>query len=153
MEWLAEELQTASATGQRVIVFIHYRLDGGPGGPVGTGLGPQNVPDRSWVDDCTLKNAAVVRAVLEAEEGLVLATFSGHDHAPKPTYTHEARGKPAYLTHAALVEGPWPANNAYSRVSVLSDCSVLVHGFGSHGYNATIPGPLNCSLDPSVSFG
>ena len=129
--WLVKELQAAAAAGQRVIVFIHYRLDGGPGGPVGTGLGPSHVPNRGWVDDCTLGNAAVARAVLEANEGLVLAVFSGHDHAPQPPYTHAAVGKPAYITHAATVEGPWPANNAFSRVSVRSDCSVSVHGFGS----------------------
>ncbi len=32
-------------------------------------------------------NAAVVRSVLE-DSGIVLATFSGHDHAPKPDYTN-----------------------------------------------------------------
>ena len=146
MEWLAEELRQAEAAKQRVIVFIHYRLDGGPGGPVGTGLGPHAVPDRAWVDDCTLSNAAVVRALLEQTPGLVLATFSGHDHAPKPQYTHAARGKPAYVTFAATVEGPWPASNAYSRVSILADCTIVVHGFGSGGYNATVAAPEGCAL-------
>lgn len=37
MEWLALQLQQAQAAGQRVVVFVHYRLDGGPGGPVGVG--------------------------------------------------------------------------------------------------------------------
>ena len=59
----------------------------------------------------------------------------------------EARGKPAYVTLAAIVEGAWPANNAYSRVAVLDDCSIVVQGFGSGGYNATLVGPHpNCSL-------
>jgi hypothetical protein len=62
MEWFAEQLQQARASAQRVIVFIHYRLDGGPGGPVGTGLGPSSVPNRAWVDECTLKNAPVAHA-------------------------------------------------------------------------------------------
>ena len=62
MEWFAEQLQQARASAQRVIVFIHYRLDGGPGGPVGTGLGPTSVPNRAWVDECTLKNAPVAHA-------------------------------------------------------------------------------------------
>ena len=34
MEWLAEQLEAAKAAEQKVIVFVHYRLDGGPGGPV-----------------------------------------------------------------------------------------------------------------------
>jgi len=148
MEWFAEQLQQARASAQRVIVFIHYRLDGGPGGPVGTGLGPTSVPNRAWVDECTLKNAPVVRALLEETPGLVLATFSGHDHAPLPPYTHEALGKPAYLTMAATVEGSWPTHNAYSRVSILADCTVRVHGFGSGGYNVSVPPPdATCSLE------
>ena len=32
MEWLAEQLEAAKAAEQKVIVFVHYRLDGGPGG-------------------------------------------------------------------------------------------------------------------------
>ena len=50
---------------------------------MGVGLGP-SVPaaNRAWVDDCSLQNAAVLRAVLERHPGLVLATFSGHDHVP-----------------------------------------------------------------------
>jgi hypothetical protein len=60
------------------------RVDGGPGGPVGTGLGPSTVKSRSWVDDCSLQNSAVLRDVLEHHSGLVLAVFSGHDHVPQP---------------------------------------------------------------------
>jgi hypothetical protein len=92
--------------------------------------------------------AQVVRALLEETPGLVLATFSGHDHAPLPPYTHEALGKPAYLTMAATVEGSWPTHNAYSRVSILADCTVRVHGFGSGGYNVSVPPPdATCSLE------
>jgi hypothetical protein len=39
MEWLAQQLDDAARVGQKVIIFVHYRLDGGPGGPVCTGLG------------------------------------------------------------------------------------------------------------------
>lgn len=123
--------------------------------------------------------------MLEETPGLVLATFSGHDHAPLPPYTHEALGtpfphlapppllnhhpytsrglhtlftpfavlsplvgKPAYLTMAATVEGSWPTHNAYSRVSILADCTVRVHGFGSGGYNVSVPPPdATCSLE------
>jgi hypothetical protein len=60
----------------------------GPGGPVGVGMGPPCPSgNRAWVDDCSLQNAAVVRNLLERHSGLVLATFSGHDHVPKPPYT------------------------------------------------------------------
>lgn len=146
MEWLAQELQAAVAAGQRVIVFVHYRLDGGPNGPVGKGLGPtMPVGNKAWIDDCTLENAAVVRAVLEEHPGLVLATFSGHDHAPKPAWTQEGPGKPVYWTHAAMVEGHFPSSNAYSVVSVRQDCSIDVAGYGN-ATSALLPGPPNCSL-------
>jgi hypothetical protein len=57
-------------------------------------------------------------------------------------------GKPAYLTMAATVEGSWPTHNAYSRVSILADCTVRVHGFGSGGYNVSVPPPdATCSLE------
>lgn len=53
MEWLAQQLDAAKAAEQKVIVFIHYRLDGGPGGPVNctasTECGMKN--NRAWVDD------------------------------------------------------------------------------------------------------
>ena len=34
LTWLANELETAASLNQHVIVFVHYRVDGGPGGPV-----------------------------------------------------------------------------------------------------------------------
>jgi len=146
MEWLAEQLEAANEAGQRVIVFLHYRLDGGPGGPVGQGLGPPMPPgNRPWVDDCTLQNAGVVRALLERWPGLVLATFSGHDHVPHPPWTKMTAGKPLYWTHAAMVEGHFPTNNAYSVVTLRSDCSIVVKGYGN-ATSAIITGPANCSL-------
>jgi hypothetical protein len=140
------QLDSAALLHQRVIVFIHYRLDGGPGGPVGVGLGPP-VPgsNRGWVDDCTLENAAVVRSLLERHPGQVLATFSGHDHTPKPAWTKSTLESPCYFTHAGLVEGHFPASNAYSVVRVRSDCVIEVEGFGN-ATTATIAGPPNCSL-------
>ena len=158
IEWLAQQLDAAALAGQRVIVFIHYRLDGGPGGPVCSGLGANlsgcpavnpdgKWPNRGWVDDCTLQNAAVVRAVLETHPGLVLATFSGHDHVPLPPWTKAALEKPCYFTHAGLVEGPVATSNAYSIVHVLKkDCSIVVEGFGN-ATSVVIPGPPNCSLE------
>ena len=127
-------------------MFIHYRLDGGPGGPVGTGLGTAAAANRAWVDDCTLENAAVVRGLLERHPGQVLATFSGHDHAPQPPWTQEAVGRPCYFTHHGLVEGHLQNSNAYSVVRVrASDCAIEVQGYGN-ATTAAIPGPPNCSL-------
>ena len=145
LTWLEAELAAALAAGQRVIVFVHYRLDG-RGGPAGTGLGPPlPAGNAGWVDDCTLENAAVVRALLEQHPGLVLATFSGHDHAPKPAWSQAARGKPAYFTHAALVEGSYPASNAYSVVTLAADCSLTVRGFGNAS-SAVLRGPPGCAI-------
>ena len=145
MTWLATQLEAALKLGQRVVVFVHYRLDGN-GGSVGKGLGPSAPPaNLAWVDDCTVQNAASVRALLEHHPGLVLATFSGHDHAPKPPWTQEAVGKPAYFTHSGLVEGHFPASNAYSVVTVNTDCSLTVKGFGN-ATSATLRGPAGCTL-------
>eukprot|EP00037_Helgoeca_nana_P018828 m.181856 g.181856 ORF g.181856 m.181856 type:complete len:522 (+) comp24609_c0_seq1:47-1612(+) len=145
LTWLAAELEAAKSMGQHVVVFVHYRVDGGPGGPVGTGLGPSTVKSRSWVDDCSLQNAAVLRDVLEHHSGLVLAVFSGHDHVPQPPYTKETASSPLYYTHHALVEGALP-HNAYSIVDVLPNCTIVIHGYVDAG-NVTIAGPPghNCS--------
>jgi hypothetical protein len=53
MEWLAEQLDAAKAAKQKVIVFVHYRLDGGPGGPVNCTAGTEcgKTHNRAWVDD------------------------------------------------------------------------------------------------------
>ena len=145
MTWLAAELETALKLGQRVIVFVHYRVDGN-GGNAGKGLGPPlPASNAKWVDECTLQNAAAVRDVLEHHPGLVLATFSGHDHVPVPAWTQEAIGKPAYFTHHGLVEGHFPASNAYSVVEVNDDCSITVRGYGI-ATSAVLKGPENCSL-------
>jgi len=136
LTWLASQLSAAKAAGQKVVVFVHFRLDGG----MGTGAEMS----------CTLQNAAVVRAVLESEPGLVLATFSGHDHAAKPSYTH-FEGKPVYVTLKAMVEGSFEeGHNAYSVVSIMSDCSVVVRGYGDQP-NITVPGPSGCNFEPGSS--
>jgi hypothetical protein len=147
LEWLAEQLDAAKTAGQKVIVFVHYRLDGGPGGPVNcsatTPCGLHN--NRAWVDDCTLKNAAIVRDILEGS-GVVLATFSGHDHVPIPAYTaSKPAGGVLYFTHQGLVEGPYPASNAYSTVDVLTDCTVVVTGY-HNASSVTHPGPPGCKI-------
>ena len=144
--WLAAQLDAAHARTQRVILFVHYRLDGGPGGPVGTGLGPA-IPKsrRGWVNSCSLQNSDAVRAILEKYPGQVLATFSGHDHAPVPPYTREAASKPLYFTHAGMIEGQYPGSNAYSIVRVMEDCGIQVEGF-KNASSLTIPGPPGCRM-------
>jgi hypothetical protein len=131
MEWLQQDLATAKSNGQKAIVFIHYRLDGGLG-----------MNQSAWVDDCTLDNAGVLRAVLE-ESGIVLATFSGHDHAPKPDYT--VHNGIFYFTHKAMVEGTFPASNAFSVIEVLDDCTVVVHGF-KNATSANHSGAPGCTV-------
>jgi len=144
LEWLTEELAAAQNAAQKVIVFVHYRLDGGVGGPVNcsatTECGKKH--NRAWVDDCTLKNAAVVRAILE-ESGVVLATFSGHDHVPYPAYS--TSNNVLYFTHAGLVEGSIKNSNAYSVVDVLGDCSVVVKGY-ANASSVVHQGPLGCRV-------
>ena len=149
LEWLALQLEAALALRQHVIVFVHYRVDGGPGGPVGKGLGPAVVKSRAWVDDCSLQNAAVLRALLETHPGLVLATFSGHDHVPIPVWTKETALTPMYFTHPAVVEGQLSeGHNAYSVVSVEDDCSIVVRGYGD-ATDVTVAGPPGHSCKPS----
>ena len=151
--WLENQLDEAAANDQKVIMFVHYRLDGGPDGPVGAGLGPpfDDPKNRPWVDLCTLQNAADVRRILETRHpGLVLAVFSGHDHKPDPPWTQLDSNKPVYFTHAAMVEGSWPESNAYSIVSIDKTCSIEVQGY-ANARSARFPGPANCTLLPVSS--
>jgi hypothetical protein len=78
-------------------------------------------------------------------QGVVLATFSGHDHAPFPAYTVASGGHPMYFTHAALVEGPRSNSNAYSVVDVMEDCSIVVKGY-KNASSVTHPGPPGCTI-------
>eukprot|EP00947_MAST-08B_sp_MAST-8B-sp1_P000463 g463.t1 len=154
IEWFAEELDAAKAAGQKAIVFVHYRLDGGPTGIVDCGpdtpCGEKN--NRAWVDDCTLKNAAVVRDIIEAS-GVVLATFSGHDHVPIPAYSVSSSGggNTLYFTHAGLVEGPISTSNAYSVVDVMDDCTVSVRGFGNATSVVHRAGGPGCTVGKKTS--
>ena len=148
----------AKSAAQKVIVFVHYRLDGGVGGPVNCSATTKC--NRAWVDDCTLKNAAVVRAILE-ESGVVLATFSGHDHMPHPAYStsnnvlhHKLNGwwRPLYFTHAGLVEGSIKNSNAYSVVDVLGDCSIVVKGY-ANASSVVHQGPQGCRVGQWLALG
>lgn len=102
LDWLREELRQASAP---VIVFAHQRLDG--------------------EDDTCIRNAAGVRAVLEAS-GRVLAVFHGHHHAGAYTYLNGVH----YYTLRAMVEGTGPESNAYAVVELTADRGLVLTGYG-----------------------
>jgi hypothetical protein len=102
VDWLRADLQQAAG---RSVVFLHQRLDG--------------------TDDHAIRNAAVVRQVLE-QSGKVAAVFQGHYH--KGGYTES--GSIHYNTLPAMVEGPSPKSNAFAVVSLFADGRVRVDGFG-----------------------
>jgi len=136
LEWLAEELEMASTQKQKVIIFVHYRLDGGPG-----------MNSTAWIDTCTLDNALVVRNLLE-NSGVTLGTFSGHDHVPVPHYT--LHNGILYWTHSAMVEGPYSSSNSYSVVEIREDCSINIQGYGNAS-SIVHPGPEGCTLRSALN--
>ena len=146
LAFLEKELNDALANGEKVVVFVHERLDGnGADPPAGKGLGPP-LPKSSagWVNSCSLQNAEAVRGLVEKHPGLVLATFSGHDHAPQPPFTKENLASPLYFTHSAMVEGSLAdGHNSYSVVTVMDDCTVVVDG-RVDAMSVTVPGPPGC---------
>ncbi len=100
LDWLRQDL--AAARGP-VIVFVHQMLDG--------------------TRQETIKNAAQVRAVLEAS-GKVLACFQGHYHAGG--YSQIAGIH--YYTLRSVIEGNGPENSAYALVEVRPDNTLTVTG-------------------------
>ena len=149
--FLEKELDDALANGEKVVVFVHERLDGGGADPpAGKGLGPP-LPSSSaeWVNACSLQNAETVRGMLEKHPGLVLATFSGHDHVPVPAFTKVNLASPLYFTHNAMVEGALAdGHNSYSMVTVMDDCTVIVDG-RVDAMSVTVPGPPGCVVKSS----
>ena len=118
LQWLAQDLALAAGRRQKAIVLVHYRVDGGPGANAS-----------AWVDECTLNNALVLRDVLHGA-GNVLATFSGHDHTPNPAYT-VGTDNVLMFTHRAMVEGPHATSNAFSVVTLFSNCTLEIKGHGN----------------------
>ena len=101
-------------------------------GPIATLIAETGGQNAMIVDSSALPEQ-VVRDVL-ASSGIVLATFSGHDHAPKPPFTVGAGPMAPDLlmfTHSAMVEGPHATSNAYSVVTVFDNCTVAIDGFGN----------------------
>jgi predicted phosphodiesterase len=101
VDWLAADLK---GTDQKVVVFVHQRLD--------------------VANDYGVKNAAAVRKVLEAS-AKVLAVFQGHSH--KNDYVEI--GGIHYCTLAAMIEGSGAENSGYSTLDVRPDWTITMTGF------------------------
>ena len=101
LDWLKSDLQ---ATSKPTVVFTHQRLD--------------------VTDHYSAKNAAAVRAVLEASKN-VLAVFQGHSHKND----HQEIVGIHYCTLVAMVEGSGAASNGYSLLTVQPDSTLHLTGF------------------------
>lgn len=100
--WLTNDLASTSLP---TIVFSHYGLAG------------------TRTNHVT--NAAAVRSILEAS-GKVIACFNGHDHVNERSVVN---GIP-YLDLNAATRNDFPAN-AYAIVTIRTNGSIVVEGFGS----------------------
>jgi predicted phosphodiesterase len=98
--WLREDLKSNT---HPVVVFAHQRLDD--------------------ADKHSVKNAAEVRAVLEAS-GRVSAVLQGHSH--KNAY--QQMNGIHYVTLAAMIEGSGDENNSYGLMEVLNDGALRIKG-------------------------
>ncbi|WP_170157084.1 metallophosphoesterase family protein [Roseimicrobium gellanilyticum] len=101
LAWLREDLKKHTSP---VVVFAHQRLD--------------------EADKHSVKNAAEVRAVLEAS-GHVSAVLQGHSH--KNAY-QQVNGI-HYVTLAALIEGSGEENNSYGMLEVMSNGALRIKGY------------------------
>jgi len=103
-EWLAQDLQNASA--KKTMVFVH-----------------QNLHDESSLYG--VKNAGAVRRILE-KSGNVLAVLQGHDHRGVYAKINGIH----YFTLKALVDGATIKNNSYAIVTIAPNERVSLRGFG-----------------------
>jgi len=101
MEWLQEDLVQNTLP---VVVFAHQRLD--------------------RKTNYSVKNSEQIRAVLE-KSNRVVAVFQGHSHQND----YQLINKIHYCTLVAMVEGPQQTNNAFSKLKVAENGSILVEGF------------------------
>ncbi len=100
LNWLRQDLAAAQGP---ATVFLHQLLEG---------------QGSLYVD-----NAVAVRTILE-DSGKVLAVFQGHHHAGSYNLINGIH----YYTLKAMVEGPFPQNNAYAVVEVLPD-RIIITGY------------------------
>jgi alkaline phosphatase len=103
-EWLAQDLQNASA--RKTLVFVH-----------------QNLHDESSLYG--VKNAKAVRRILE-KAGNVLAVLQGHDHQGAYAKINGIH----YFTVKALVDGATLQNNSYAVVTMMPNGRMRLRGFG-----------------------
>lgn len=97
--------RTLHGSAEPAIVLVHQRLD--------------------TEDDYAVKNASIVRAVIE-RSGKVLAVLQGHHHDGGFS---QINGVP-YYTLAGLIQGPPLPDNAFATVDVRRDWSVAITGYG-----------------------
>lgn len=100
-EWLKKQLAEAP---EKVVVFIHQRLDG--------------------EGSHFVRNADKVRGILE-ESGKVLAVFQGHDHKGACLNLKGIH----YYTLCAMVEGSGPESSSYALVEIMADGEIVVTGY------------------------
>jgi 3',5'-cyclic AMP phosphodiesterase CpdA len=101
LDWMTSDL---ASTRYPVIVFVHQLLDG--------------------MGDHYVRNADAVRAVLE-NSGKVIAVFQGHYHPGSYTRINGIH----YYTLKAMVEGTYPARNAYAIVEVEPGKRITIDGY------------------------
>jgi alkaline phosphatase len=111
IEWLAKDLATARPP---VIVLAHQRLDGS--------------------GDCHVRNAARVRAVLDAARPKIAAVLEGHSHR---NFLGTVNGIP-YCVIRAMVEAAGPENNALAIVELFADGSIAIRGEFQQASYATL---------------
>lgn len=102
LEWLRRDLEASDGP---AVVFLHQLLDG--------------------EGNVYVRNAAAVRRILEDSEN-VLAVFQGHRHSGSYSLINGIH----YYTLKAIVEGPFPQNNAYAIVELQPD-RIIVTGYAN----------------------
>lgn len=109
LAWLRDDL--AAARDRVTVVFCHENLDD-------RGVSDPGNPH-------VVRNAAAVREVLRSFENIA-AVLGGHYHHGLIT----SIGRAPCLVLTAMGVGPGPGNNAYGILSVFSDGSIELEGFG-----------------------
>ena len=100
LDWLGNDLAAAKGP---AIIFLHQLLDG--------------------QGSVYVKNAGDVRRILE-DSGKVAAVFQGHHHSGSYNLINGIH----YYTLKAMIEGPFPENNAYAIVE-MSDNGITITGY------------------------
>ena len=102
LDWLAADLAAVNVRSP-AIVFVHQLLDG--------------------AGSYYVNNAPAVRTVLE-NSGKVVAVFQGHHHPGQYNLINGIH----YYTTKAMVEGAYPANNAFAVVEIVPGDRIVIDG-------------------------